>query len=130
MRPIDADVVIKHIEEYWEMVKLGKPSRGMTAVIQNIKTIINSLPTVDAEPHWIPCSKKLPEYFEPVITWDGHCYFVEKRIPFIRDEDGEPIKGEWWVSDDYEEETDYYPNLRDGAAIAWMPMPKPYEVEE
>ena len=49
-RYIDADVVIKHIEEYWEMVKLGKPSRGMTAVIQNIKTIINSLPTVDAEP--------------------------------------------------------------------------------
>lgn len=92
---------------------------------------INEMPTIDTEPHWIPCSKKLPEYFEPVITWDGHCYFVEKRIPYIRDEDGNPIKGEWWVSDDYdEEETDYYPNLRDGAAITWMPLPKPYEVKE
>ena len=50
MRPIDADVVIKHIEEYWEMVKRGKPSRGMTTVMQNIKTIVNSLPTVDAVP--------------------------------------------------------------------------------
>ena len=98
--------------------------------INDFEEKLKSMPTIDAEPHWIPCSKKLPEYFEPVITWDGHCYFVEKRIPFIRDEDGEPIKGEWWVSDDYEEETDYYPNLRDGAAIAWMPMPKPYEVEE
>lgn len=49
-RLIDADVVIKHIEEYWEMVKRGKPSRGMTTVMQNIKTIVNSLPTVDAEP--------------------------------------------------------------------------------
>ena len=95
-----------------------------------LEELIDEAPTIDTKPHWIPCSKKLPEYFEPVITWDGHCYFVEKRIPFIRDEDGEPIKGEWWVSDDYEEETDYYPNLRDGAAIAWMPMPKPYEVEE
>ena len=98
--------------------------------INDFEEKLKSMPTIDAEPHWIPCSKKLPEYFEPVITWDGHCYFVEKRIPFIRDEDGEPIKGEWWVSDDYEEETDYYPNLRDGAAIAWMPLPEPYEVEK
>ena len=94
-----------------------------------ITELINGVPS--AEPHWIPCSEMLPEYLEPVITWDGNCYFVEKRIPYIRDEDGSPIKGEWWVSDDYdEEETDYYPNLRDGAAIAWMPLPKPYEVEE
>ena len=84
----------------------------------------------DAQPHWIPCSERLPACFEPVITWDGHCYSVEKRIPYIRDEDGKPIKSEWWVSDDYDEleETDCYPNLRDGAAIAWMPLPKPYEV--
>lgn len=62
MRPIDADVVIKHIEEYWEMVKLGKPSRGMTAVIQNIKTIINSLPTVDAIPvEWILNNERMPK---------------------------------------------------------------------
>lgn len=54
-RLIDADAVIKYIEEYWEMVKRGKPSRGMTAVMQNIKTIVNSLPTVDAVQHgkWI-----------------------------------------------------------------------------
>lgn len=105
--------------------------RGIQTGYEIAIELIKRQPTVDAEPHWIPCSKKLPEYFEPVITWDGHCYSVEKRIPFIRDEDGNPIKGEWWVSDDYdEEETDYYPNLRDGAAIAWMPLPKPYEVEE
>lgn len=95
-----------------------------------MKFMIADAPTIYIEPHWIPCSERLPEYFETVITWDGHCYSVEKRIPFIRDEDGNPIKGEWWVSDDYEEETKYYPNLRDGAAIAWMPLPKPYEVEE
>ena len=93
--------------------------------------VLDAQPTVDAEPHWIPCSERLPEYFEPVLTWDGHCYSVEKRIPYIRDEDGKPIKSEWWVSDDYDEleETDYYPNLRDGAAIAWMPLPEPYKGE-
>lgn len=72
---------------------------------------------------WIPISERVPEYGEPVLTWDGNCYFVEKRIPCIRDENGEPICSDWWVSDDYDEsESEYYPNLRDGACIAWMPL--------
>lgn len=80
---------------------------------------------------WIPCKERLPSYYEAVLTWDGHCYCVEKRIPFIRGEDGEIIVSDWWVSDDFdEEESDYYPNLRDGAAIAWMPLPEPYKEEE
>lgn len=119
MRLIDADMLIGYVEQNTDISQF---------MITYIRGLIREQPTIDAEPRLIPCSKKLPEYFEPVITWDGHCYFVEKRIPYIRDEDGDPIKGEWWVSDDYEEETDYYPNLRDGAAIAWMPLPEPYEV--
>ena len=60
-RYIDADVTLKHIDEYYDLLKrMGKPSRGMTAVMQNIKTIVNSLPTADAEPvrhgKWIPIS--------------------------------------------------------------------------
>lgn len=50
-RLIDADVTLKHIDEYYDLLKrMGKPSRGMTAVMQNIKTIVNSLQTVDAVP--------------------------------------------------------------------------------
>ena len=50
-RYIDADVTLKHIDEYYDLLKrMGKPSRGMTEVMQNIKTIVNSLPTADAEP--------------------------------------------------------------------------------
>ena len=94
-------------------------------------TSIESLPSAQPEPRWIPVTERPPEYGEAVLTWDGNCYCVEKRIPFIRDDDGEPIYSDWWVSDDYdEEESDYYPNLRDGACIAWMPLPKPYEKEE
>ena len=123
-RLIDADAFKKENER---LLHCDFPYLSETT----LEELIDEAPTIDAEPHWIPCSEMLPEYLEPVITWDGNCYFVEKRIPYIRDEDGSPIKGEWWVSDDYdEEETDYYPNLRDGAAIAWMPLPKPYEVEE
>ena len=85
------------------------------------------LPSAQPEPHWIPCSERLPEYNESVLTWDGYAFCIEKRIPYIRDDDGEPIEGDWWVGDEYDEyESEYYPNLRDGAAIAWMPLPEPY----
>jgi len=120
-RYIDADALIGYVEQNTDISQF---------MITYIRGMIREQPTIDAEHRWIPCSERLPEYFEPVLTWDGHCYSVEKRIPYIRDEDGKPIKAEWWVSDDYEEGTDYYPNLRDGAAIAWMPLPKPYEVKE
>lgn len=62
-RYIDADATLKHIDEYYDLLKrMGKPSRGMTAVMQNIKTIVNSLPTIDAEPvrhgkwKWLSCT--------------------------------------------------------------------------
>ena len=127
-RLIDANALKESIDEHVYLVHHGFNETEYGCTQYGIHQIIDEQPTVDAEPHWIPCSERLPEYFEPVITWDGYCYFIEKRIPYIRDEDGNPIKGEWWVSDDYdEEETDYYPNLRDGAAIAWMPLPEPYE---
>ena len=122
-RLIDADACIEKIKQL--------PVSYDAETVQRCIEVLSNEPTIDAEPHWIPCSKRLPEYFDPVITFDGHCYSIEKRIPYIRDEDGNPIKSEWWVSDDYdEEETDYYPNLRDGAAIEWMPLPEPYEVED
>jgi hypothetical protein len=94
------------------------------------KRILIQLPSAKPEQRWIPCSERLPEYNETVLTWDGNAFCVEKRIPYIRDDDGEPIEGDWWVDDEYDEyESDYYPNLRDGAAIAWMPLPEPYKGE-
>lgn len=88
-------------------------------------------PSVQPEQRWIPCSKKLPNYMEPVLTWDGVSYCVEKRIRYIRDEEGNPIEGDWWVSDEYNDiESDYYPGLRDGAAIAWMSLPELYKEEK
>ena len=96
--------------------------------IEALRVAIKALE--QSEPHWIPCSEKLPDYGESVLTWDGITYCVEKRIPCIRDEHGEPIYSDWWVSDDYDEfDSEYYPNLRDGACIAWMPLPEPYRGE-
>ena len=90
--------------------------------------LIEILPPAKPEQQWIPCSERLPEYNESVLTWDGYTFCIEKRIPYIRDDDGEPIEGDWWVGDEYDDyESECYPNLRDGAAIAWMPLPEPYK---
>lgn len=92
---------------------------------------LQAVPSYQPEQRWIPVTERLPEYMEPVLTWDGCAYCVEKRIPYIRDDDGEPIEGDWWVSDDYDEyDSDGYLNLRDGACIAWQPLPEPYQEGE
>lgn len=104
---------------------------GATFRQHEIIDIIESLPSAQPERkkgEWIPCSERLPEYNVSVLTWDGYAFCIEKRIPYIRDDDGFPIEGDYWVGDEYDDlESDYYPNLRDGACIAWMPLPKPYK---
>ena len=83
-----------------------------------ITELINGVPS--AEPHWIPCSERLPE--EPfgclVTVWDTDPVTMdefENILPYFVGWDGE----QW--------------NDGDGLqcpfeVIAWMPLPKPYEV--
>ena len=112
------------------MADIGKSEHSDLWHYEQALTEIREMLEFDAQ-QWIPCNERLPEYGQPVLTWDGTCYFVEKRIPVIRDDNGEPIEGGWWVSDDYDEyESDYYPNLRDGACVAWMPLPEPWKGEQ
>ncbi len=79
------------------------------------------------EHEWISCSERMPEYYKPVLTFDGKCYGVEQRIPFVEDDKG-IIEGVWWVDTNFVPgESEFYPGLREGTAIAWMPLPEPYE---
>ena len=56
---------------------------------------------------WIPCSERIPEYGEAVLTVNDD---EDYEINHVIDEDN----GEWFY---------------DGA-IAWMPLPEPYKGEE
>lgn len=60
----------------------------------------------DAQPEqqWIPCSERLPEYGEAVLTVNKD---EDYEINHVIDEDN----GEWFFDD----------------AIAWMPLPEPYK---
>ena len=108
-RLIDAEKLKKHYA-WWE----DDERRAL------FDQIVDAQPTVDAEPHWIPCSERLPE--EPfgclVTVWDTDPVTMdefENILPYFVGWDGE----QW--------------NDGDGLqcpfeVIAWMPLPKPYEV--
>ncbi|MBQ8066761.1 MAG: DUF551 domain-containing protein [Solobacterium sp.] len=107
---------------------------------KDVTEVINKLPTVDIEPHWIPCNERLPENMEPVnITWvnrDPVSYYMHiKDKPFTAT--GIYFKGKWywWSSTCDDILCEYGQNEIDEVAdgvdiVAWMPLPKPYEVED
>lgn len=88
-------------------------------------------PTVEAEPHWIPCGERLPRENEDVlvsyrekdasaahvtgvtITSYGSVCFGCKEIHALK---------EWRQPFLY-----FHANYE---VVAWMPLPKPYEVED
>ena len=81
-------------------------------------------------PHWIHCKENMPVEMQTVLTWDGNAYALEKRLSVIRDDYGDTMEGDWWVSNEYDEdESEYYIGLREGTAVAWMPLPEPPEGE-
>lgn len=51
MRLIDADSVLKWFDEYWAMQKkLGRPSKQQRAIYMTMRSMVNSVKTVDAVP--------------------------------------------------------------------------------
>ena len=70
---------------------------------------IGNLPSAEPEPHWIPCSERLPKDKEPVLVtvkWFDGVTRMQRDAHF---------KG-GWLSD-----------CDDSQVIAWMPLPEPYK---
>ena len=82
--------------------------------INDFEEKLKSMPTIDAEPRWIPCSERLPEVRQWVL-----CQCRAGIMDVLR----LTADGKW--NKNYPH-TDYM----SGFVVAWMPLPKPYEVEE
>lgn len=96
------------------------------------------------EPHWIPCSERLPEDNVPVnITWvnrDPEPYYANiKDVPFTAT--GVYFNGKWyWYSSTVEDYLHEYgraewDEIEEAQAecievLAWMPLPEPFKEEE
>ena len=107
-RLIDADAlitaVLKNAIDYAVVFGNADMHRLLVRVIAH-------QPTIDAEPHWIPCSERLPE--------DDRSKVV--TLANGKAEVGYYSNGDWWcVGDEI--------TLENQTVIAWMPLPEPYEV--
>lgn len=102
-RLIDADALIPMMKYATTDSEIGVfPIKiGFNAIIE----VINNASTIDAVPQWIPCSERLPDALERVLVTSTHGHVYISCI----------VHGEFEYG---------------GEVIAWMPLPKPYEVKD
>lgn len=116
MRAIDADALEK---EGWSLHRTIQVDKN-TSEYQTKP--LRKVPTIEPEPHWIPCKERLPKesYGCLVTVWDTNPITMdefENILPYFVGWDGE----QW--------------NDADGEqcpfeVIAWMPLPEPYREGE
>lgn len=108
MRLIDADALtillhddIDGLDEEFPNDKQVKP---YMCGVKMALSFIETAPTVDAVPRWIPCEERLPEPIQEVlVTGTNGCVYTSRIV-----------HGEFEYG---------------GNVIAWMPLPEPYEGE-
>lgn len=125
--------VHKYIEE-----KLGRPvythEMAQKALWDEIKEKSKDdfMAICKGEPHWIPCSKRLPDEETDVLVTrtflgckDGSHGWNAHIPPTTYVEVAQYFDGEWTaLSDEYKVARSRHTN-----PIAWMPLPEPYKGE-
>ena len=122
MRLIDADELIEFING---RISDGSedPASQYTIIrdetLMEIGSKVKSMPTVDAEPHWIPCSEQLPP--------------EENKTYWVCTDNGHQHECRWTNANPIWTHltTDWYWNIFDipqyTKVVAWMELPKPYD---
>ena len=97
--------------EYDSAYAQGEIDAYVTA-IDTLKTLapvqFARMPTVNPEPHWIPCSERLPDKGNVVLWCNEYGSVFASEITF-KNEDY------WCIGNRHRSEL-----------IAWMPLPEPY----
>lgn len=103
----------------------GITTHAMTGEITeyDIKGIKDNKPAIE-QPHWIPCSEKLPESYTDVLVWFEYFRYGEYNCLYQTHGLGSySAEYESWMIN---HETGWH-KLR---VIAWMPLPEPWRGEE
>ena len=77
-----------------------------------------AIKALEAQPHWIPCSERLPEYPE-----NDDYYLVTIQCEHYDGWDDYVTGFAEWTKNGWDELSCYIGQIK---VIAWMPLPKPY----
>ena len=127
MRLIDADA----LEELFREVIGGIAKRPeingnlehMIRASAMVVEMIKDAPTINQQPHWIPCSERLPEEDNVEVLCTVKQQSKTNRSETIIVEQGCYFYGTWLLS---------YDNQRVNCSrevLAWQPLPSPYQEE-
>lgn len=121
MRTIDADALKYAIVEEGQRSKRYKLGEFWELNGDEIWQVIDAQSTIEPEPHWIPCSEKLPD--------------AEKKIYWVCTDSGYQCQCRWTNVNHFWTNltTDWHWHIMDvpqySKVIAWMPLPLPYSEE-
>ena len=133
MRTIDADALKRRAQkvatESWKM----KIEAKVETILNQFIDWINEAPTIQAEPHWIPVTERLPEEEDSIFAryygtdrWKKAMFRKKSREVIVTSvfENGElhtevahTTDGKWYVG----------VNVVPRTVLAWMPLPEPYK---
>lgn len=122
MRAIDGDALRDRLQNLADDEWNRSTPTSWAEAFTECADMVEDEPTIEPEPHWIPCKERLPEeYGNYLATMDDgdvqECtYSPEKNTPFMR--------GGWSTC-----EADGIVFLDIAEVIAWMPLPESYKEE-
>ena len=114
-RMIDADALIPMMKYATTDSEIGV--FPIKIGFNDIEKVINEQPTIEPEPHWIPCSERLPEDDTLMLV-----NYVDHRPDAMDIWIGwHEMENVWYI--DGEEHSEE----RGNEVIAWMPLPESYK---
>lgn len=113
MRTIDADALKYAIVEEGQRSKRYKLGEFWELNGDEIWRVIDAQPTIETEPHWIPCSEKIPEDSGEYLTFQCSADIKYGWCQVLYYDDGWNCFG-----GNKKNEVKY--------VVAWMPLPKPW----
>lgn len=122
-RLIDADALLKFVEDRYEITwESDTYEGGIKDACSDIIEKIDNMPTIEPEPHWIPCSERMPEldsdgYSDKVLVCFSNFSGVEICEYRVMND-----TGKWYAGDTDDSPEDIGVNV-----IAWQPLPEPYK---
>lgn len=127
MRLIDADIadeIIAHAENEWNLAMAAADGNReinriykMQELCRAVRGVMNSLPTIELQPQWIPVTDRLPEIHNTVLVFARYNGQSANSMHIKHDAittNFRDSRGEWiYMGKGYHVE-------------AWMPLPEPY----